>query len=287
MKKEREGRPKKGRYIIYFLPFTLYLLLCISCSLGGDIDTWRDMVKKPANDTPANGNDNGLFFSLIENGTAYSVAYAYGIAGDVVIPAVYKGLPVTAIEGYAFYSVPNMTGITIPNTVTSIDDEAFSGCTGLERITVETGNTVYESMGNCLIRIADSALILGCSSSVIPIGVLSIGDYAFAYYINLTNITIPSTVTSIGNYAFYNCYGGLTNVTIPDSVTSIGYSAFYHCELTSVKVLGMNPPVLGSGYSTSGVFPNSCPIYVPDSAVADYKSAWSDYAEQIFSIDSL
>jgi len=270
----------------WFKIILLIGVLYTSCSLGGDIDTWRDMVKKPTTDNSEKGNDNsGLTFTLIENDTAYSVTSTYGIAGDVVIPAVYNGLPVTAIGnsdwGEVFYNITNMTSITIPASVTNIDDWAFSGCIGLERITVKTGNVVYESLGNCLIRIADNTIILGCKTSVIPIGVLSIGDYAFAYYVNLTSITIPSSVTSIGSSAFYNCYG-LTSITIPDSVTRIGSNAFYHCGLTSIIVQGMNPPQLGSG-----AFPKPCPIYVPDSAVAAYQSSWSDYSDQIVSINTM
>ena len=60
---------------------------------------------------------------------------------------------------------------------------------------------------------------------VIPDGVTSISDAAFAFCSNLTSVTIPESVTSIGDYAFSGC-SGLTSVTIPNSVTSIGNNAF-------------------------------------------------------------
>ena len=65
--------------------------------------------------------------------------------------------------------------------------------------------------------------------------VTSIGNYAFHWCSNLTNVAIPSSVTSIGQKAFYDCTG-LTSVTIPSSVTSIGQKAFYNCSCTSIKV---------------------------------------------------
>ena len=69
---------------------------------------------------------------------------------------------------------------------------------------------------------------------VIPAGVTSIGDWAFAFQSALTSITIPASVTSIGNFAFYDAIA-LTSITIPASVTSIGNSAFSGpISLTSV-----------------------------------------------------
>ena len=86
--------------------------------------------------------------------------------------------------------------ITIPDSVTSIGESAFSGCTGLTSVTI-------------------------------PDSVTSIGSYAFYYCSSLTSITIPDSVTSIGSYAFQSC-SSLTSITIPDSVTSIGLDIHHH-----------------------------------------------------------
>lgn len=68
-----------------------------------------------------------------------------------------------------------------------------------------------------------------------PYTVTSIGDFAFSYYTNLTEITIPNTVTSIGVHAFEYCK--FTNVTIPNSVTTIGDYAFKSCyRLTYISL---------------------------------------------------
>jgi len=93
----------------------------------------------------------------------------------------------------------------IPSSVTSIGDNAFSGCWGLTSLTI-------------------------------PSGVTSIGGGAFYGCSGLTSVTIPSSVTSIGGSAFNFC-SGLTSVAIPSSVTSIGYCAFSYCpSLTSIVV---------------------------------------------------
>ena len=71
---------------------------------------------------------------------------------------------------------------------------------------------------------------------VIPKGITSISDYAFAKCTNLTSITILEGVTSIGNGAFLECIN-LTSITIPEGVTSIGKGAFAKCtNLTSVVI---------------------------------------------------
>ncbi len=59
--------------------------------------------------------------------------------------------------------------------------------------------------------------------------VVAIGDHAFCYCSNLTEVTIPDAVTSIGSCAFYNC-SNISAITIPDAVTSIGSHAFYNCS---------------------------------------------------------
>ena len=111
------------------------------------------------------------------------------------------------------------TSFTIPDGVTSIDYEAFSGCTSL-------------------------------TSVVIPDSVTSIGYGAFYYCTSLTSVTIPDSVTSIGSYAFENC-GSLTSVTIPGSVTSIGDYAFYNCYKL-VEVYNLSELDITAGSSSNG-----------------------------------
>ena len=144
---------------------------------------------------------------------------------------------VTSIDG-AFSGCTGLTSVTIGNSVTSIGDSAFRGCTGLTSILVNSDNSIYDSRDNCnaIIETKTNKLIAGCSNTLIPNSVTSIGDSAFRGCTGLTSITIPDSVTRIGNGAFYGCTG-LTSVTIPDSVTRIGNGAFYGCTgLTSITI---------------------------------------------------
>ena len=115
---------------------------------------------------------------------------------------------VTSIGNNAFLDCYYLTSIDIPNSVTSIGDNVFWGCRSLTSITVDSDNNVYHSAGNCLIETTSKTLIAGCDNSVIP---------------------NDDSVTSIGNSAFTSC-SYLTSIIIPDSVTSIGSQAFRECS---------------------------------------------------------
>ena len=138
----------------------------------------------------------------------------------------------------------------IPNGVTSIDDDAFSGCYGLTSITI-------------------------------PNSVTSIGDYAFGWCKNLTSFIIPNSVTSIGHFAFHGC-SGLPSITIPNSVTYMGYMLFPHeanDQLSYIFVDNPTPPYLhiDSWYSDS--FYNSVTLCVPAAAINAYRNAsvWGNF----------
>ena len=157
-----------------------------------------------------------------EHETAYISAFPHSLT-SVTIPN-----SVTSIGDHAFRGCSGLTSVTIPNSVTSIGSGAFYGCSGLTSVTIP--NSVTSIGGGAFQRCS------GLTSVTIPNSVTSIGDYAFQGCSGLTSVTIPNSVTSIGDYAFQGC-SGLTSVTIPNSVTSVGNYAFKGCSsLTSVTI---------------------------------------------------
>ena len=125
-----------------------------------------------------------------------------------------------SIGKYAFAYNPVWENLVIPDNLTSIGENCFQELSNLKQITVEAGNPVYHSDGNCLIETASKTLIVGCQTSVIP---------------------TDGSVTAIESNAFRGA-SALLEVFIPASVTSVGFRAFDNCPLlNSINVAPENP----------------------------------------------
>ena len=152
----------------------------------------------------------------------------------------------------------NNSVIPDDGSVTSIMDDAFQGCSGLdmlfipksvvdigsafywcfiEYIEVDPENPVYYSAGNCLINRDSKTLIKGCNSSVIPenSGIEVIGKYAFEDCGSLKSAIIPEGVTTIEHGAFFQCFS-LEKVILSDSVVRIESNAFTSCRIKTLNI---------------------------------------------------
>ena len=182
-----------------------------SVTYGGD---WSNLTIQSGNpaveDAAKDAANEQLFdFEFILNNTAVVVISYNGAAADVTIPSRYKGKPVTTIGHAAFFNSA-VTSVTIPDSVTSISDEAFINCPKLTNISIPNSVTYigFSAFSSCTslksitlpssLRFISGALFLGCSQ--------------------LTTIHIPVSVTSIGNNAFAGC-PSLMTVTYPGSKT--------------------------------------------------------------------
>ena len=136
-------------------------------------------------------------------------------------------------------------GATIPQSVVSIADYAFSACVDSSNITSITIHNAITSVGDnafygsVKIEVTlDASLLTILPTNGVYALVITGGDIpeqAFISCTSLKKLTIHDGVRSIGKKAFFEC-SNLSQVTIPDSVTSIGDKAFDECSITKATV---------------------------------------------------
>lgn len=208
-----------------------------------------------------------LKFELEPDNASYAIT---GILDNTIteltLPDIYNRKPVSRINYMAFSDCRRLTSVTIPDSITSIEEYAFAGCSSLTQVTFgnqlkSIGDYVFDGCRKLTaITIPDSLKSIGegafngcaietaaipaiaCSSvntftlkTVVITSGDRIDDEAFLNCSSLETVTIPNGVTSIGESAFGNCVS-LTDITIPDEVTDIGKDAFYNCSVKTATI---------------------------------------------------
>ena len=208
----------------------------------------------------------------------------------------------TAITSIYSDGLPYLESITIPDSVTTIEPDAFTGCEGAlyneYGITYADDWAIFCDKEATTITIRDgirgiaNGVFDSCTdafSLTIPENFSNLTAEDFASLTNLTHAAFPTTAialipnniqnavitsgTSIGDSAFFG-YTRLTSVTIPDNVTSIGDSAFYNCSgLTSITIPDSVTSIGDSAfYNCSGL----TSITIPDSVTSIGRDAFED-----------
>ncbi len=138
------------------------------------------------------------------------------------------GEGITDIDA-VFYAHANLTGVTLPSTLTRIGEKAFYNCSALVSIQLPEGVT----------QIPQSAFARCGSLSEVRLSrnTTEIGREAFRDCGLMTNLSLPESVTSIADYAF--CNTGLTAMELTMDLTFMGSHAFDGCrDLTTLAVSG-------------------------------------------------
>lgn len=231
---------------------------------------------------------------VIKEGTVGIANHAFRDSSSLTSIIIPDGM--RKIGNYSFEN-SGLNSLIIPNSISSIGDGAFYGCTGLTSITIPNG----------VISIGDLAFG-GCSltSITIPESVTSIGSRAFN---NLTTVTINSktiaaisksydgtsvlehffgssvtkyifdgNVQDIGDYACYNC-GRLNTVIIGTKVASIGQGAFNNC-IRLKKVCSEAEQVPNTNIDNfRDCDIGSATLHVPAASVESYRTTlpWKDF----------
>ncbi len=202
----------------------------------------------------------------------------------LVIPALYRTLPVKSIEDGAFANQATIVSVNIADSVTSIGKNAFFACTNmvsvnigagvskigagafsgnnkLDTITVDAANAYYKIITNCLVETATKTLISACQNSSIPSDVKIIGEKAFFNLSELETVVIPSGVTAIADFAFSGCTS-ISIIDIPATVKTLGNYAFSGC--TSLATLALHSGLSSIGDSCFADCVNLVRVDLPD-----------------------
>ncbi|MCL2083323.1 MAG: leucine-rich repeat domain-containing protein [Oscillospiraceae bacterium] len=167
---------------------------------------------------------------------------------DVIIPDTIEGYPVTKIDRFAFIGHRSMVTVSIPASVRTISEGAFSSCWALTNITVAKDNSHFSSENGVLFNKDKTTLIQypnkkPGNSYVIPNGVKKTTYGAF-YSTSITKVTIPKSLTELGKDTFYG--SKLKSITIPKNLVKIG-GAFGFTNLTGV-IVPNNVVKIGGGF---------------------------------------
>ena len=229
--------------------------------------------------------------TVTNNGTEYSVT-TIGVSAfkGSAVTSVSMPESITSIDYDAFYECENLESVTLPESLTTLGSDAFYFCKSLKAVKIPSGVTAI--LGSCFSECSS------LESVIIPEGVTTIGEYAFYSCELLKTIKIPSKVTAIPGSCFCGC-SSLESVTIPEGVTTIGEYAFFGCnhkELTlpstvtmiesgafvsnnrfqSITCNATTPPSLGENVFGYNAFAT---VKVPLSSIAAYRQAegWKNF----------
>lgn len=211
----------------------------------------------------------GLQFTLNEKDNTYTLT-SVGILEDneyikdkkIIIPSIYEGKSVTTIGKMAFNNCA-LISVTIPNSIISIEDSAFSSCKSLTNVTFGDDCAVAllgeNIFFNCSalttinlekvtkIKALPKGFFSGCSALIsvtLPNNITTLGDNLFYDCANLATAPSLQYITKFGKGVFSGCKS-LTSVTLPTTITSISASLFEGCINLASVVIPQSVTIIG------------------------------------------
>lgn len=250
-------KQSKVNFYCILIGFALFLL-CFSLVLIISPTVYAEDVLKVFSE---HYEDYTLNYYFLEDDTI-CITNSIVTTDTIIIPDSIGGHKVTRIGEAAFRNNNKLKSVSIPDTVTGIDSQAFSfsgletitisanivdipanpfnGCNALVSVNIVPDNTKYVFVDGVLFDRVNMTIISYTNMAPkahfdVPQGIMHLADYAFSYC-NLESITIANSVRTIGQGTFQGC-ASLSSIVIPDSVSSIGPSAFSYCSALTACVL--------------------------------------------------
>lgn len=189
----------------------------------------------------------------IENGEATIAVQDETLSGDIVIPESISydenNYSVVRATNGAFQNT-DITGITLPNSITSLGNSCFKLCNKLTSVKLPDNITSLgdETFMGCsdlsVIELPKKLISLGVSCFMgcnitkltLPNSITKLGIGCFHSCENLETVTLPQNITNLPDFAFNDCKK-LSGITLHEGITSLGQSCFAGCSsLTSIKL---------------------------------------------------
>lgn len=183
---------------------------------------------------------DGYWYTL-EDGNATIVMPYEGGESDPVVPETLDGYPVVHMLSSVFSWRTDIHSVTLPASLRTLGDGAFSGCSALTSIDVQPGNTFFSAQDGALYDAAKTTLLCYPAAKegvalTLPATVTAIGNNA-CWNGRFASVDLPQGLSAIGAAAFYGC-ANLTAIDLPAGVTSLGMSAFERCTALTQLNLG-------------------------------------------------
>ena len=196
----------------------LAIITCFSTFLGTSVIFAADEYTYSCN---INGVTANFTYNLNEENKIENLKCTNSseLIGNVTIPGLIEGKEVVTIGDNAFKGASNITGVVVPDSVKTIEYNAFTDCTNLKDVNLgKIESLSFAVFKNC------TALTSIKIPNTLKQGAVS---KIFTNCSNLTNITLEDGLTVIPSFL---CAGtAITEITVPDSVKTIDYSAFEDC----------------------------------------------------------
>ena len=251
--------------IIFFIPaaYALFLLFTFkknlaitACAILGcaaigltafSLTRSQDLLPKTESE--------GIEYTINQSENGYIVTGYSGSDTDVIIPELYRKMPIKAIAPSTFEKNSAITSVSLPASLIKIDEKAFSGCTSLSSVIIADGSALSfiekSAFENCTslssfklpssVKKLGSSAFKGCENmKSFNIGSASeleeINSSCFENCKLLEGFNLPKKLKTLGDKIFAGCVG-IESLVIPDSVTTISNSAFSDCtNLKSVTI---------------------------------------------------
>ncbi len=215
------------------LTSVLCLLTTTSLFLMGCASAKNELNSSVENSSSGNSatfiEEEGLRYTLSNEGNYYIVSSGVGLERDITIPATYNNIPIREVAENAFLGNEELESVVLSDSIVKIGNAAFTNCHNLRNVT----------LGENITEIGESAFSF-CSALrdiTIPDKVTTMGKKVFWFCRNLTDVSIGKGLRVISAATFEQCTS-LQSIIIPDGVTEIGEAAFNECSHLYTVTIG-------------------------------------------------